>query len=387
MPSFGKLLGLAFAAVSTLVAGSARADKMDPALERFVLNNRCQTGIKGAGNYYAPTAGFTRCLPNDLAFSKLVAQMGAAIAPTAAYSARTTGFGGYKIGIQGAYTTIDSDAPYWKTGTQGPVDKSTNQSSTVNQDPDSMLQFYSVRLAKGFPFGLEVGASFGHLVNTSMVAGGGDLRLSLLEGFRSNSALGFLPDVAVAGGVRTITGTSQLKLTIASFDAMVSKPFPIAGTLVFQPHAGYQWLRIFGDSGIVDMTPNTEAVGHCGYKGDNNPSSPDARKTALDGQPVCEGSSADFNNNVVFDPVRLTRHRLNIGADFRFQMVYFGVNVLADLIPVAEANTDTKLVPDGTDPSATKTIAVNPYADDPRSAEADAVKSQVTVAIELGAVF
>ena len=68
-------------------------------------------------------------------------------------------------------------------------------------------------------------------------------------------------------------------------------------------------------------------------------------------------------------------------------MVYFGVNVLADLIPVAEANTDTKLVPDGTDPSATKTIAVNPYADDPRSAEADAVKSQVTVAIELGAVF
>lgn len=387
MGSFGKLLGCAFAVTSTLVAGSARADKMDPALERYVLNSRCIASVNGVGSYYAPTAGFARCLPNDLAFSKLVAQMGAAIAPVPSYSARTTGFGGYKVAIQGAYTTIDSDAPYWKNGTQGPIDKSTNQSPIINSNPDSMLQLYSVRLAKGFPFGLEVGASFGHLVNTSLVAGGGDVRLSLLEGFRTNLPLGYLPDLAVAGSIRTISGTSQLKLTVASFDTMISKPFPIAGSVVFQPHVGYQWVRIFGDSGVVDMTPNSEPVGHCGYKGDNNPATPDASKTALDGQPVCAGSSADFNNNVVFDAVRLTRHRINIGADFRFQMVYFGLNVLADLIPVAEANTALKTVPDGTDPSASKTVAVNPFADDPRTIENDAVKSQLTLAAELGAVF
>ncbi|MBM4360904.1 MAG: hypothetical protein FJ096_22620 [Deltaproteobacteria bacterium] len=387
MRAVGTFLGFAVAATASLVAGAARADKMDPALERFVSNSRCIASVSGVGNYYDPTAGFTRCLPNDVGFAKLVAQLGPVIAPVPSYAARTTGFGGFKVGLQGAYTTIDADAPYWKTGTQGPVDKSTNQNSIVNNSPDSIVQLYSVRLAKGFPFGLEIGANFGHIVNTSMLSGGADLRLSLLEGFRTNLGVGYLPDIAVSGGVRTITGTSQLKLTVASVEGTLSKPFPIAGTVIFQPHAGYQFLRIFGDSGIVDMTPNTEPVQHCGYSGDNNPATPDPSKTPLDGQPVCSGSSADFNNNVVFDAVRLNRHRINVGADFRFQMVYLGVNVLADLIPVAEANTGTKVVPSGNDPSAASTITLNPFADDPRTPEPDEVKSQITVSVELGAAF
>jgi hypothetical protein len=387
MRAVGKFLGCAVAAATSLLAGAAHADKMDPALERFVVNNRCIASVNGVGNYYDPTAGFTRCLPNDIAFAKLVAQLGPVIAPIPSYAARTTGFGGFKIGLQGAYTTIDSDAPYWKVGTQGPVDKATNQNSIVNNSPDSIVQLYSVRLAKGFPFGLELGGNFGHIVNTSMLSGGADVRLALLEGFRTNLGVGYLPDISVSGGIRTITGTSQLKLTVVSAEGTLSKPFPIAGSVVFQPHAGYQFLRIFGDSGIVDMTPNTEPVQHCGYQGDNNPATPDARKTPLDGQPVCAGSSADFNNNVVFDAVRLNRHRINIGADLRFQMVYFGVNVLADLIPVAQANTSTKAAPNGTDPSAANTITVNPFADDPRTPEVDEVKSQVTVAVEIGAAF
>ncbi|MBM4373493.1 MAG: hypothetical protein FJ095_00295 [Deltaproteobacteria bacterium] len=389
MRAFGRILGCAVAAATTLVAGVAFADKMDPALERFVLNNRCIGTVDGVGKYYDPTAGFTRCLPDNLAFAKLVAQYGAAIAPVASYSARTTGFGGFKIGVQGAFTTIDSDAPYWKNGTQGSVDRSTNQYSIVNNGPDDALQLYSVRLAKGFPFGVELGASFGHLANTSLVTGGGDVRLSILEGFRTNYGLGYLPDLAATGGIRTITGTSQLKLTVVSVDGVISKPFPIQGSVVLQPHVGYQWLRIFGDSGVVDMTPNTDPVQHCGYQGDNSPASPDPSKPARDGQPYCSGSSADFNNNVVFDAVRLNRHRINVGVDLRFQMVYLGLNFLTDLVPVDKANTGTKAVPDGADPSASKTIVVNPYSDDPRptSPENDAVKSQFTMSVELGAVF
>lgn len=387
MRAVGRFLGVALAAMTSLVAGVASADKMDPSIERFVLNSRCIGTVDNVGKYYDPTAGFTRCLPDNLAFAKLVAQYGTAIGPTPSYAARTTGFGGFKIGVQGAYTTIDSDAPYWKKGTQGPVDKSTNQYSVVNNGPDDLLQVYSVRLAKGFPFGFELGASFGHIANTSLVTGGGDVRLSVLEGFRTNYGLGYLPDLAATGGIRTITGTSQLKLTVVSVDGVLSKPIPIQGSVILQPHVGYQWLRIFGDSGVVDMTPNTDPVQHCGYRGDNNPATPDPSKKVFDGQPNCAGSSADFNNNVVFDAVRLNRHRINAGLDLRFQMVYLGLNFLADLIPVAEANTATKAVPDGTDPSASKTIAVNPFADDPRTSENDAVKSQITFSVELGAVF
>lgn len=387
MRAVEKFLGCSVAAAVSFFAGAARADKMDPALERFVLNDRCIATVNGVGKYYNPAAGFTRCLPNEAAFSKFVAQLGPVIAPVPSYAARTTGFGGFKVGLQGAYTTIDSEAPYWKTGTQGPVDSATNQNSIINNSPDSIVQLYSVRLAKGFPFGLELGASFGHIINTSMLSGGGDVRLSLLEGFRPNLGAGYLPDLAVSGGIRTLTGTSQLRLTVVSAEGTLSKPFPIAGSVVLQPHVGYQFLRIFGDSAIVDMTPNTEAVQHCGYQGDNNPATPDSKKAPLDGQPVCAGSSADFNNNVVFDAVRLNRHRINVGADLRFQVVYFGVNVLADLIPVAEANNSTKVVPSGTDPSAANTLTLNPFADDPRTPELDEVTSQVTFSFEVGAAF
>jgi hypothetical protein len=393
MRARASILAAALAGSSLATTTStARADELDPSLERFVLTTRCQTTVGGAGNYYNPAAGFRSCLPDDLSFAKLVAQMGAALAPIPQYASRTTGFGGYKVSIQGAYTTIDKNAPYWKKGTQGPIDKSSNQSSVINNSPPSVLQMYSARIAKGLPFGFEVGATFGWLANSGIVAGGGDIRASVLEGFRPYLPLGYLPDVAVGGGVRTITGTSQIKLTIASFDAGLSKPIPIAGTVVLQPHVGYQWLRIFGDSGLIDMTPNTEAVGHCGYSGDNTPASPDPAKITksgptLDGQPVCRGSSADFNNNVVFNNIRLTRHRINFGFDFRFQMVYFGVNVLTDLVPVAKANTGTVETPDKNDPSGQKKLTVNPFEQNPNSNDPDAVKSQWTVAVELGAAF
>ena len=87
---------------------------------------------------------------------------------------------------------------------------------------------------------------FGFLANTEIVSGGADVRVALFEGFRE-SIPGFIPDLGVGGGVRTITGTSEFKPTIASFDAELSQPLPIAGTVVLQPHVGYQWVRIFGD--------------------------------------------------------------------------------------------------------------------------------------------
>lgn len=386
-----RLSVLSISVAATLAAFSyskpLRADSMDPALERLVLDERCRSGrADGQGQFYNPVAGFDRCQANNAAFGKLVAQLGFALAPTATHSARTTGYGGYKISVQGAYTTIDSNASYWIKGTQGPTSESSNKDSVENRDPSSMLQVYSLKLAKGFPFGLELGASFGYLVNTNIIVGGGDVRLALFEGFRE-SVPGFLPDVGVGGGVRTITGAPQLKLTVASFDAQISKPIPIAGTVVVQPHVGYQWVRIFGDSGLVDLTPNTDATQLCGYQGDNNPGNPDPNKQGFDGQPVCQGSAADFNNNVVFNNVRLTRHRINFGAQLRYQMLHFGVHAITDLIDPVSANDEQVEVVDPADPSGRTKILVNRFDDDPRTSDNDAVTSQWTVAVEIGAVF
>ena len=242
-----------------------------------------------------------------------------------------------------------------------------------------------MKISKGFPFGIELDGSFGHLANTGIVAGGGDLRIALFEGFGTGIPR-YFPDVGVAGGVRTMAGSSELRITVVGVDTQLSKPIPIAGSVVLEPHIGYQWLYIFGDAGLVDLPPNTDALGQCGYQGDNSPSTPDPRKPGLyDGQPVCTGSSADFNNAVVFDRVSLHRHRFHFGTSIRWQMVHFGIHVLTDLVAPPDANSEMEEIVDPDDP--TRKMTINKLDDDPRTPGDDAVKRQWTIGLELGAAF
>src|SRR5687767_1715503 len=174
----------------------ASADSMDPALARFTADNNCRTSTAGGqGLYYNPKSRFQKCGTYDPYFSKLIAQYGFAVAPTAMHSARTTGYGGFELAIEADYTKIDSDADYWKKGTQGPQDPSTKQFSTLG-DPDGILQLYSLKIRKGFPFGVELTGNVGFLANTNIVSGGADVRWSLLEGFRTGIP-GIFPEIAV----------------------------------------------------------------------------------------------------------------------------------------------------------------------------------------------
>jgi hypothetical protein len=262
--------------------------------------------------------------------------------------------------------------------------------STQNKSPDGVLQNYSLKLTKGFPFGLEIAGVFGWMGNSSLVSGGADVRFALFEGFRWPNIGGYFPDIGAGGGVRTVTGTSQMKLTVASVDAQLSKPIPIAGTVILQPHVGYQWLHIWGDSGTIDLTSNTDPIVQCGYQGHNTPATPDPSKDGYDGQPVCVGSSADFNNSVVFDAVRLQRHRLNFGMQLRYQMIHFGLHAITDLAAPADINQDDKnevTVPNPVDPTGGTSINMNNFEDDPRTAEDDEVGMQWTFAFEIGAQF
>jgi hypothetical protein len=338
----------------------AAADTMDPALARLVTDSSCRTG----GGYYNPKSKFSPCATDDAAFAKLVAQYGAAIAPSAMHSARTTGYGGFELAIEADFTTIDKDASYWQKGTQGPQDPTTKNFSIINKEPPGVLQLYQFKIKKGFPFGFELAGNFGYLAQTSIYTIGADVRWSLFEGFRTGIPAIF-PELAVGGSVRTITGTDQFQLTVASADGQISKPIPIAGSVILTPWVGYQFMRIFGDSGLIDLTPNTDAVNHCGYAGSNSPATPDPTKTIQDGQPVCKGgSSADFNNTVVFNPARLNRHRILAGLQLRVQMVRLGGQFAYDVVDPADANKPDK--------------GENVYKD---------VKRQMTIAVDIGAVF
>lgn len=321
-----------------LTASFASAEPMDPALARLVENPSCRDQV---GRF----AGGATCRPDHAAFKRLVNQYGFAFAPTAMHSARTTGYGGIQISLEGAYTTISSDESYWQLGTQGPIDPSSNQASIRNDDPPGLLQLYSLKLQKGFGFGLELTGTAGFMPKTSLIGGGVDARLSLLEGFRKGF-LGIFPDVAVGAGVRTITGTPELQLTVASLDAQISKPLPIRDSSVLTPWIGYQHLWIFGDSGIIDLTPATDAQAYCGYAGINVPGNPDPRKSEFDGQPICTApgpnAHADFNNNVVFDEARLERHRLLVGFNYRYELVTVGAQLITDLVSPASAQSSSE---------------------------------------------
>ncbi len=380
MRAFGWLATATVLAVGTLMPRAASADSMDPALNRLVTTTDCfAVGPNGTGRFYNPRAGFTPCVHDDAAFAKLVAQYGFAIAPTAMHAARTTGYGGFELGFEAAFTKIDSSASYWQDGTQGPQDPTTKNFSIRNQSPDSLIQNYSMKIRKGFPLGFELTALVGMLGHSNIVTGGADVRWSLFEGFRTGVPAIF-PELTVGGSVRTISGSEQLMLTVAGVDAQISKPFPIAGSLVFTPYAGFQWIRIFGDSGLVDLTPNTDALSYCGYKGANTPANKDPNKTYQDGQPICSrgsASSADFNNTAVFAPVRLNRQRLDVGMQWRVQMVKFGAHFVTDLMSASDANS-------GADNQVTVKKADGTSSTTNRF---DGVEKQWTVAVDIGAVF
>jgi hypothetical protein len=340
---------------------------MNPALGRLVLDHRCNTGgmrtgtdaeYLSSGNLtnvgvfndsdanlgeLASSTGRRWCAPNHAHFKRLMNQWGFAVAPTAMHSARTTGYGGFHFSAEAVYTKIDDDADYWKLGSRGPRDPSNDRASIYNASPPGMLQAYNVKARKGFGFGLELTTAVGLIPDTTLLTGGADVRMALLEGFRTG-VLGIFPDIAVGGGVRTITGTPEFQLTTAGLDVQISKPLAIASMSQLTPWIGYQYLWIFGDSGLIDTTPGTDPLGYCGYAGNNVPGSPDPSKTGgsgsiYDGQPVCTqgGSPIDFNNNVVFNNARLERQRLMVGLNYRYEMIMFGAQFITDIVDPADA--------------------------------------------------
>lgn len=326
---------LASGLLALVGASVARAESMDPALERLVENPECRDPVGRA-------TGGPLCQPDHAAFKQLISEYGFAFAPTAMHPARTTGYGGLSISLQGAYTSISSGKSYWQLGTEGTRDALSARAPVRNEDPASLLQLYSIRLRKGLGFGLELAGSVGFMPNTRLVGGGADLRLALLEGFRTG-VLGIFPDLAAGAGVRTITGTSQFQLTVAALDAQISKPLPVRSTGVVTPWIGYQHLWIFGDSGDIDLTPATSAQGTCGYAGINVPGNPDPNKDDYDGLPVCRSpgpfGSRDFRNTTVFNRARLERHRLLVGLQYRYEMLAAGAELITDLVRPARAQS------------------------------------------------
>ncbi len=354
-------IALAFALVAAASSASAVASAagMDPTPERLVLQppglvagDSCQGIAQNPGRVVDPGTGYPKgsqpnafsCRPDNIAWRNMMSELGMAIAPTAFHPARTTGFGGFALTIEAAFTSINSSAmstatdgtkrAYWKDGTQGSVDPNNKQFSIVNNSPDSILQVYSLKARKGLPLGFEIVGALGYMANTSLWVGGADIRWAVLEGFRTGF-LGYMPDVSVGTGVRTLGGSSKFFLTTVGIDAAISKPFTIADSGKLTPYVGYQRVIIFADSTIIDTTPNVDPIQRCGYLGADP-------KT---GAPLCRNKlsntaddNSDFNNNVTFNKARIHRNRIMAGLNYRYEIMYVAGQFMTDITDPSSEN-------------------------------------------------
>lgn len=322
---------------ATYASSASAADAMDPVTERLVLQpaglppgQTCQSiaaDPAGAGAGLRPQD--LACRPNDAAFANMMADLGFAIAPTGFYPARTTGVGGFQVSLEASFTRLNtsrsvanpdgSRTSFWQEGTRG--------DGARNTSPDSLLQIYAIKARKGLPLGFEIAGSFGTIASTPLYTVGGDLRWAFLEGFRTG-ALGYLPDLSVGAGVRTVTGTSRFSLVTVGIDARASKAIALADSAQIIPGIGFQRLMVFADSNVVDATPNVDALDQCGYAGAN----------PATGAPICrnklpngQDANGDLANTFTFDKARSHRNRALASLSYRYEIMWLGSQIAVDL--------------------------------------------------------
>jgi hypothetical protein len=361
-----------------LVAGrEALAAPMDPAPERLFNNNpgligtkfNCQDIAANPGIVVAPgfplpghTPNDFPCVPNNAAWANMMSELGYAIAPTAFHPARTTGFGGFALSLEATFVNINADqavtnqdgstTQYWHAGTRGDVNPNTNAFSGVNKYPDSILQIYTLKARKGLPFGFEVAGALGYVANTTLWIGGADVHWSLLEGFRTG-ILGYLPDIAIGGGVRTVGGAPSFFLTTVGIDGQISKPFTLADSSVLTPYIGAQRVIIFADSTVVNLTPTVDPLAQCGYQGQNVPGNPNAGSGPYTGGAVCSPSknlpgglanNSDYNNLSTFNKARIHRWKGIAGLTYKYEILYLAGQFGMDLEDPSVENANLGIV-------------------------------------------
>jgi hypothetical protein len=310
------------AAVLLAGSGKARADEMDVSLARLRVPAESGTACEPS-----TAEGPRDWCTDDANYKRIMSQLGMSMAPPIMSPARTVGPGGFHIGFDSWITGIDGGKRYWRQGTEGDAEgademcRGADGVRGCNRFAKDALAWSRLGVRKGFPFGLELGASVGHAYNTSYWTWGFSLKVAIFEGYREGPGK-YIPDIAVRGMVQTLTGDGEFNLTVPSADLIFSKPLVAGDTAVFTPYFSTQALWIMADSELVDLTPGTNAVSECRPRTPSdaqrvNRMSSDPNQSTV----VCRGDPTDFNNNAVFEDVRAMRWRLAFGLKFRYEIL------------------------------------------------------------------
>jgi len=137
------------------------------------------------------------------------------------------GISGFDIGLAATATKI----------------KNSDVLNQVGAGDQSTLALPSLRVNKGLPLNIDVGAMVGEVPGTNVRVYGGELRYALVPGGAATPAIG------IRGSYTKLTGVDQLDFNTKGLDLSISKGF-----LVFTPYAGIG--RVWATSNPKDLTAN-----------------------------------------------------------------------------------------------------------------------------------
>jgi len=146
--------------------------------------------------------------------------------------AEPLGLLGFNAGLETSFIDIREDAAYWKSALKG--------------DAPKYLFVPKIRVQKGLPLGIDVGAVYSRMSQIDTTLVGGEVKWSPLQG---NPVL---PAVAVRGSYTKLSGANDVDVQTYGADLSVSKGFAFVTPYV---GIGQVWIRGDERSPLVALKP------------------------------------------------------------------------------------------------------------------------------------
>ena len=146
-------------------------------------------------------------------FRDLSKEAGAAIAYRNTAPATPLGITGFDAGVEASAIDIKSNSSYWNAAFSG--------------NAPSYLVLPKVRIRKGLPLGIDIGAMYSYVPDSNIKLYGVEVSKAILDGTLATPAIG------IRGTYTRLAGVNDLDLQTAGIDASISK-----GILFLTPYAG-----------------------------------------------------------------------------------------------------------------------------------------------------
>lgn len=180
---------------------------------------------------------FTNTIGQD-AFNSLSKEAGSALGYRNLAPAEPLGISGFDIGVEVSGMNINRNSEYWDAAFGGAA-----------SDAPPYLLIPKLRVRKGLPLGIDVGASYTNIPSSNIRLYGFEVSKAILDGTVATPAVG------VRATYTKLTGVEDLSLQTFGFDASVSKGFlfltPYAG-------AGMMWIKSDAKGNLKSLSIDAE---------------------------------------------------------------------------------------------------------------------------------